>query len=427
MAKTVKTPAKAGTRMQRFADSRAAKILLLIASLFGAFLLWIYAIGYDSEATTQVFTGIPVELTGTNTGGYTVAEADFTLSIDVTASGTRSELSNVTSADFRAYVDISNVSSAGYNTLPIQVVEPNALNVTHLSTANVTLYIDKFTTKRIPVVVEQVYQSSYTIGETVQSVNQVSVYGPETLLDNAEAYVLLNLGTVTDTTATGSETIHLRDATTKSAISSPYITMEVQTVSVSYVMYTSRTLPLRLNLTGGMLTAEDIQYAFGSSSLTLYGPAALLRSLESLTVSVDETSSDVKSEMTFDKQELLAANGLDARVTPEEPDNPVTLTLNIPATRTADVKVPASHITVVNLPTHVSISVQSSLTVRILGEPAAVKGYDSSRMTAKIDYYSLELQPSSGLYLGTATVETGDSSVCVYGGPYTVVVSVSGS
>ncbi|MBO4366305.1 MAG: hypothetical protein J5843_01475 [Clostridia bacterium] len=427
MAKSTNTPAKTGSAMQRFADSRAAKILLFIASLFGAFLLWIYAMGYDSEATTQVFTGIPVELTGTNAGGYTVAETDFSLSIDVTASGTRSELSSVTSADFRAYVDISGVSGAGYNTLPIHVVEPNALNVTHLSTANVTLYIDKFTTKRIPVLVEQVYQSSYTIGETAQSVNQITVYGPETLLSNAEAYALLDLGTVTDTAATGSGAIRLRDASTKTAISSPYITMDTQTVSVTYTMYASRTLPLRLNLTGGMLTPEDIQYAFGSASLTLYGPAALLNSLESLAVSVDETSADTASEMTFDKQELLAANGLDARVTPEEPDTPVTLTLSIPATRTADVQVPASHITVVNLPNHVSISVQSALTVRILGEPAAVKGYDSNRMTAKIDYYSLELQPSSGLYLGTATVETGDSAVCVYGGPYTVVISVSGS
>lgn len=425
MTNTSKAPAK--NVKKRFSDSRTAKILLFVASLFGAFLLWIYAMGYDSEATTQLFTGIPVSITGTNANGYTVAESDFSLSIDVTASGTRSELSNFTSADFRAYVDISNVTGAGYATLPIQVVEPNALNVTHLSTANVTLYIDKFTTKRIPVTVEQVYKSSYTIGESVQSVSQISVYGPESLLGNAEAYALLDLGTVTETTAGGSGPIVLRDATTKTAIANPYITMETQTVSVSYIMYAMRTVPLRLNLTGGMLTPDDIQYAFGQSALTLYGPAALLQSLESLTVSVDETKTDGQTELTFDKQELLAANGLDTRVTPEDPETPVSVTLSIPATRTADVKVPASHITVVNLPNHVSISVQSTLTVRILGEPAAVKGYDSGRMTAKIDFYSLELQASSGLYLGTATIDTGDSAVCVYGGPYTVTVSVSGS
>ena len=415
------------TGKKRFADSRTAKILLFVASLFGAFLLWIYAMGYDSEATTEVFTGIPVTIEGTNASGYTVAETDFSLSIDVTASGTRSELSNVSASDFRAYVDISKVTGAGYNTIPIQVVEPSALNVTHMSTENVTLYVDKFTTKRIPVTVEQVYSSPYVIGEISQSMNVVSVYGPETFLKNAEAYALLDLGQINDTVATGTGTLSLRDATTKSVITSPYITMESKTVTVTYRMNMSRTIPLRLNLTGGLLTASDVMYSFSVPSLTLSGPAELLRSVDSLALSLDETKADASGEILYEKEDLLTANGLDARVTPEDPETPVVLSYSIPSTRTADVQIPTHHITVVNLPNHVSISVQSSLTVKILGEPSAVKGYDAGKMTATIDYSTLELQPSSGLYIGTAVIDTGDSKVCVYGGPYTVTISVSGS
>ncbi|MBP5230447.1 MAG: hypothetical protein ILO68_01845 [Clostridia bacterium] len=421
-----KTGAGTGSK-KRSTDSRGYKIFLFIASLFGAFLLWIYAMGYDSESVTETFNGIPVELTGTNASGFTVAETEFSLSIDITASGTRSELNNVTSSDFRAYVDISAVTSAGYNTLPIQVAEPPALNVTNLSTGHVTLYMDTFTSKRIPVTVEQVFTSAYTIGESRPSVTSVSVYGPETLLRNAEAYAMISLGNVTEAEASANWTLTLRDAETKAAISSPYLTMETQTVTVNYVMFMNKTVPLRLVLTGGTLTPSDIQYAFGTDSVSLTGPVSALRGLESLPVSVDETAAESGTELTFGKTELLDAAGLDARVTPSDPDTPVTLTLYVPSTKTAAVEIPASRITVVNIPHHVTASVSSGLEVYIMGAPAAIKGYDRSQMTATVDYFSFELQASSGLYVGTAVIQTGDSSVAVYGGPYQVTVSVSGA
>ena len=79
------------------------------------------------------------------------------------------------------------------------------------------------------------------------------------------------------------------------------------------------------------------------------------------------------------------------------------------------------------MPHHVTVSVGSPLTVSILGSPDAVKGYDRSKITATVDYYSLELQSSSGLYTGNAVVQTGDSAIAVYGGPYPVTVTVSGA
>ena len=412
---------------KKFTETRAFKIILFIGSLFGAFLLWIYAMGYDSEAVTETFSGIPVEITGTNASGFTVAETEFNLSIDVTASGTRSELNRVTSSDFRAYIDISKVAMAGYNTLPIQVAEPPALNVTALSTENVTIYVDTFTTKRIPVTVEQVFNSPYTIGETYPSFATVSVYGPETLLRNAEAYTLLDLGTVEGAETTGSGLLTLRDASTKAQITSPYVTMETQTVSVNYVMYMPKVVPLKLTLTGGTLTPADIQYFFSTDSVALNGPVSVLNALESLPVAVDETSVEGTLEQSYDKTQLLDGAGVDPRVTAADPDTPVTLTMHVPTTRMATVEIPASRITVVNMPHHVTVSVGSPLTVSILGSPDAVKGYDRSKITATVDYYSLELQSSSGLYTGNAVVQTGDSAIAVYGGPYPVTVTVSGA
>ncbi|MBQ0091956.1 MAG: hypothetical protein KBS45_01340 [Clostridiales bacterium] len=42
------------------------KIAIFIVALFGALILWIYAIGYDTQESSRSFGGIPVEITGVN-------------------------------------------------------------------------------------------------------------------------------------------------------------------------------------------------------------------------------------------------------------------------------------------------------------------------------------------------------------------------
>lgn len=405
-------------------DSRASKIIVFIIALLGAFLLWIYAMGYDTEITTQIFSGVPVELTGTNVNGYTVAEENFTLSIDVTASGTRSALNDVTAADFRAYVDISNVSGAGYNTLPISVVEPNALNVTGLSTSHVTLYIDTFTRKSVPILVEYTISSADSVGKVERNLENVSVYGPETLLRNAEAFMSLELGNVTSPEVTVSGRLQLRDAETKAVITNPYITYSSQTAEVTFTMFRRMNLPLRLKTTGGMLNADDLQYAFTGADIAVYGPVRELQNLNELSFSVDETKVKSGSSVVKTAEEILRENHLSADTTAETPKQEITCTVNIPETKTASVHVAATKIQTKNLPAHGNVTIVSSLDITLLGSPAAVKAYADANLTVTVDCSKLSLQESSGLYVTDAIIETGDSNICVYGGPYQVTLNV---
>ena len=118
---------------------RKRKIFTFAVALFGALLLWMYAIGYDTEMASETYTGVVVEIMGVNTNGYTVADGDsFSLSVDVRLEGTRQLLSGIDAADLSAYVDISGVNGPGLTTLPVTVVAPNGSTVESVSVPNVT-------------------------------------------------------------------------------------------------------------------------------------------------------------------------------------------------------------------------------------------------------------------------------------------------
>ena len=70
--------------MKHESQARKRKIFTFSIALFGALVLWMYAIGYDTEIDTKTYTGIVVEISGVNTNGYTVADGDsFSLSVDI--------------------------------------------------------------------------------------------------------------------------------------------------------------------------------------------------------------------------------------------------------------------------------------------------------------------------------------------------------
>lgn len=416
--------------METETTGRKGKIFIFVIALCGALLLWIYAIGYDTELSDRTYSGISVELAGINSNGYTVAEGDhFSLNIDLQASGTRSVLDRVSVSDFHAYVDISSVNGPGYHTLPISVIAPNGLSIETLSVQNVTLYIDTFTSKNIPVFAEQTYSSLYEIGKVEQSMYTVSVYGPESVISSAEAYCSFSLGNVTEDTVHVSGEVALRDSDTKAAITNPYITIGNSTLQVTYHMYDRKTVPWELVLTGGTFLPSDVQFVTTVPGVTLYGPVEKLAELQSLAISCDETAAtDGRLSGTVQISELLAANGLDAEITAEGLEQ-MDYVLLLPTVRYRTVRVPVSRITVYGLPFDGSVRAVASgtLEVTVFGMSDAVRAYQADKMTIRVDYGALEHDITTDEYVGVAEIDTGDSSVCVDGKTYYVTVRVTGT
>lgn len=410
--------------MEKEEHSRKGKIIIFIIALFGALLLWMYAIGYDTEINESLFTGIHVELVGLNVNGYTVADSEsFSLNIDVRASGTRSLLNHTSSSDFRAYVDIAAVNGPGYQTLPVKVIAPNGLTIAEggVSVQNVTLFVDTFTSRALRVQVEQTFSSEYTIGRVEQSLYSVNVYGPESVIGNAEAYSSFSLGTVTSDTIHVSGEIHLRDASTKALLTNPYITMDSNTVDVTFVMYGEKSVPITLQLLGGLFRAEDVQFTSSMPGVRLSGPLSELAQITSLAVLCDETDAEnLTGTMTVG--DLLKANVANGALSVPDAEAEFSYTVVLPDVLYRTVTVPASQITVYGLPANDSKrAIVKEFEVRIFGSAAAVAAYNASDMTVRVNYEKLILQ-MTGDYIGAAEISTGDSGVCVDGETYSVSV-----
>ena len=413
--------------MKTEATGRKRKILTFIIALFGALVLWMYAIGYDTEIAQDTFDGIPVEIIGVNTNGYTVADVEnFSLTIEVRASGTRSDLSKVDASDFSAYVDISAVTGAGYTTLPITVVAPNGLKAEILTVSNVTLYVDTFTSKTINVAIEKTYSSEYTIGNVTQDVYAVSIYGPESVIRNAEAYSSFTLGSVTAGEIHVSGEIKLRDAQTKAAINNQYITMSNNTVEVTFTMYGTKSVPVQLLLQGSEFAPTDVHTSLSDQSIVLTGALSELAQISMLTVTCDGANITDSYTQTLTASELLIANGIGGTVTAVEPAKEITYTVELPRIRYTTVTVPLSRIIVYGLPTDGSASakVLGEISVTVLGTAEAIEAYTGKLMTVMVNYKNLT-QQSNGEYHGRAEISTGDSRVCVDGAEYTVTVELT--
>ncbi len=414
--------------MNKEESGRKGKIAIFVAALFGALLLWLYAIGYDTEIAEQNFTGIPVEIIGMHTNGYTVAEAEsFSLNVDVHASGTRSTLNALDAGDFSAYVDISGVDQPGPVTLPVTVVAPSGVTVANPSVMNITLYVDVFTSRNINVQIEKTYSSAYEIGETIQSLYTVRVNGPESVISSAEAYCDFALGEITGESVHVSGEIRLRNADTKAEISNPYVTMESSTVDVTFVLYGRKTVPIRLSLTGGVWQVEDVQFLSSVPGVELRGPLSALGQVQSLAIRCDETGiENNRLNDSVTAGELLEQNLPESALSAVEPNAEISYSVVLPEVRYRTVTVPVGRIEVYNLPNGgaVKVSVLHAVEVTIFGPTDAVRAYNPSDMTILVDYNTLEPQAAENEFLGVAEISTGSSAVCVDGSAYTVAVRV---
>ena len=407
---------------------RKKKIFTFAVALFGALVLWMYAIGYDTEISTETYNGIVVEIMGVNTNGYTVADGDsFSLSVDVRLAGTRQILSEIDVSDLSAYVDISAVSGPGLTTLPVTVVAPNGATVESVSVPNVTLYVDVFTSRTIKVNLEKTYSSPYTIGAMTQDIYVVTVYGPESIIQNAEAYVHFDLGNITAGSFNVSGSILLRDAETKALISNPYVTLSKNIVDASITMHNKKTVPLKLNIPDVEYAVEDLVFTSNFDSVVLQGPVDALARIEFLEVSVGDDIIGGSFTGTMTVSELLAENDVPASVTAALSEAELTYTVSLPTVRFSNVEIPANRIIIYDLPEDGSVFAEAlqGITVQILGTYQDIEAYNSALMTVMVGYHTIKKDPATGGYIGYATVSTGDNHVCVVGDAYYVPVSLT--
>lgn len=133
-------------------------LLLMIASLFIAALLWAYIASRSGYSLK--FTNIPVivDTTDSKAGGYrltALSPATGELTVNAELSGSRTEIGGLSKSDLEAYVDFDTgvTDTIGYQTLPIRLRRKNGtvLRNAVLSVNSADVQLDKIKSIALPV------------------------------------------------------------------------------------------------------------------------------------------------------------------------------------------------------------------------------------------------------------------------------------
>ena len=141
--------------LKRIVDSRG---FLMIASLLAAVVLWLYVNSTEGVDADKVLSGVKIEFLGADTlresSGLIITEQDRD-SVNLTVKGTRRVLSKLSSTNVTATVDLSRVTTDGWNSVYYEISYPDGVSAEEVTVIRssadiVNFYVDRLTRVTIP-------------------------------------------------------------------------------------------------------------------------------------------------------------------------------------------------------------------------------------------------------------------------------------
>lgn len=287
-----------------------SKILCLIV----AFAIWIYVVNVTTQDYEKTFNLIDISVEGweellddTNLSVVNLEESK----LSVTVKGLRSDISKLTSSDFKAYIDISDLTEGGKHSVEVSVDLPSTVSLVSKYPEAVTISIDENIEREIEVdidLTEYNMDTIYEMGIPQCDITTVKVTGPSEVLDrvkSAKAYI--NLGTVTTSTVIRSEIVLVDKA--GNSIDTTYLTLDNTSVTVTVPVTMQKTISLVCTYLPGVLPSLYSSVVIYPSTIQLKGDPKILNDLSSINVAALDGTGDIS--FTLALTDLLIPGGVE--------------------------------------------------------------------------------------------------------------------
>ncbi len=402
-----------------------ATVLTVLLAVISAIVLWFFAIDYDSPDYSKTFTNIPIGVTGETelrqNLGYTLLDQP-NLTVDVTIAGKRTDVNRVRASDITAVIDLSSVAAAGENKFSVQITAPNGTTVTSQSVREIRLYVDNFVSRQFMV---QVRHMSYVLAENlyIDTVNcspaSVTVWGPENELEKISgAYVDLELGELVNSVK-ASANVKLLDLN-KQEVDNSYIFVENNTVTTSVSVYVEKEIPVKINLTGGILSSLTADIRCDLQTVLFRGTVEQMENVREYVINIDET------DTTFDAPIKLLISP-PAGVTNAGDTQYATVLISVPDIGKRDMVISSKNIEFINIPEGHDAKALEDIVVQLRGLHDILDTLTEEDISVTVDMSMLgELAEGSMTVPVTVTVSNDEiSGVFVYNrNGYTVQIAI---
>ena len=288
------------------ASSKKALLAKLCCVLF-AVALWLVVVGQNTDVQHEMtYYGVPVTISNAtqlseNSGLSIISGYDY--NINITVRGNRAKLSNYSSEDITATVDVGSITEAGEYAMSVVVSCPPSSGFTVISQSldSVNVSVDKLTSVEFDVNVNitnaQYNTDAYALGTPSVKPNKVTVKGPQKVLQSIKgAYVNIDLGNVSSNIGFNNRIV-LLDSNGEE-IDSPYISLSnkyaegtVPFISIEEATrIVEKSVPLVYSFKHGYYNNTNCKVELSPKFVTISGYENDLNKIQSINVvTIDET------------------------------------------------------------------------------------------------------------------------------------------
>lgn len=292
-----KTETKAKTK-----SLRDSKLFWAFVSLAAATMIWAFYVSNYGTQITRTFYGVEVTYVGRDAmreSQSLIISREETTSVTLTLSGSRRDISRMTSEDLKAVVNLSAVASPGYRTMAYSVSYPASVNSAGIREESklpqtVGLQISRLDTRVVELRGHFIgtLADGYALDAGGLSFDPASVtlYGPEEELEQvAYAAVTVDRDNVSSSFSAAAN-YNLIDEN-GAVLSFDDVTVDVDTVTVTVPINMTKEVALGVNLVeGGGATADNVKVDIDPQTITIAGDAATIDSINTISLATIDLS-----------------------------------------------------------------------------------------------------------------------------------------
>ncbi len=375
-----------------------SKILTMLLSLVAAFILWAYVVSVEAPESVKTYQNVPVVLDGKSAledrDLILVGKKDF--KVDLTLTGYRTDLNQLSSSNITVLVDLSQITTAGTHELNYTISYPGGIKTGAIDTKQqdpqyVTVTVAERDTAEVSVVTyfDGVVPPNYSVDRQNVRLDHstITVSGPKDVISKiAEARVDIDLEG-RNQTFTEPYAFVLCDSRGQPLEGLEEVTTNVASVRATVRVVKMKEVPLKLQvIAGGGLTEDMIQIEYSQPSIIVSGSEKDLETFTEVNLGTLDLSTVTESG-TFDYTITLPL-GID-NVTGI---TAVSVSITIPQMETVTITIQASDIEALHVPEGMTVEFHTAeLTISIRGPKELIALVRPENIVAVVDFANANL------------------------------------
>lgn len=397
-------------------------------SIFAAICLWTYVSFLQKDTISSKFVNVPVVVTGQETlenKGF-IATSVNVEKIDLTITGKTSEVMHISGSELYVEVDLKDLAetntSVGVYQLSYTVhypdnINPNYVSVESASADYVTVKIEKFSTKTIPVkvVYDAVVPEGYRAEPIEIKQENLVISGPDSVVSRISyAQVIIEEQEITDTFSGEFGYVYMSED--NEYVESELVTANYDKISVTIPVVMIKEIPLALEFTGiNSANLNNTVCEISPSKIQVSGSPSVIEDLNEIIIgTLDLTTFAEEYENDI---EIVLPEG----ITNLSEETTASVSVKITGLSTKEITV--SNFAVKNNTESYSAEVLTeSIILTLRGKSGALDDVSASDITVYADLSSLG--NATGTYNVPAVVEIKNADGVDAVGKYNVTVRV---